>query len=128
MARKKKTTSYAHPEASALLRPDVGTQTHFYMKKPPATYRYNSSLSPALDRDEQNPAGEDAEANLSAVKESLATLSAIDHSPGKDNGGILRAQIKKLREELGNVRNHVAKLESLWNGLIAVKPLSEADA
>ncbi len=41
--------SYAHPEASALLRPDVGMQAQFRKKKPPATYGYDSSLSPALD-------------------------------------------------------------------------------
>ena len=111
-----------------MLRPDVGTQTHFHMKKPPATYRYDSSLSPALDWDEQNPTREHAKASLSALQESTKTLSASHPSGGKHNGGILRTQIKKLRENLENVRNNVVKLESLWNGLIAVKLLSEADA
>ena len=41
--------SYAHPEARALLRPDVGTQAQFRKEKPPAAYRYDPSLSPALD-------------------------------------------------------------------------------
>ncbi len=41
--------SYAHPEASALLRPDVGAQAQFRRKKPPTTYRHDPSLSPALD-------------------------------------------------------------------------------
>ena len=40
---------YRHPEASSLLRPDVGTQAQFRKKKKPATWRYDSSLSPALD-------------------------------------------------------------------------------
>jgi hypothetical protein len=31
-----------------LLRPDVGTQASFRKKKPPHTYRYDSSLSPYL--------------------------------------------------------------------------------
>ena len=57
-ARKKKTNraergrsagSYAHPEAGALLRPDIGTQSQFRKKKPPVTWRYDPSLSPALD-------------------------------------------------------------------------------
>ena len=43
--------SYEHPEARSLLRPDVGTQAQFRKKKPPETYRYDSSLSPALDWD-----------------------------------------------------------------------------
>ena len=41
--------SYAHPEAGALLRPDVGTQAQFRKRKPPATWRYDPSRSPALD-------------------------------------------------------------------------------
>ena len=40
------------------MRPDVGTQAQFRKKKPPATYRYDSSLSPALDWDGQNAARE----------------------------------------------------------------------
>ena len=43
-------------EEEALLRPDVGTQAQFRKKKPPKTYRYDSSLSPALDWDSGNPA------------------------------------------------------------------------
>ena len=41
--------SYQHPEAQSPMRPDVGTQAQFRKKKPPATYRYDSSLSPALE-------------------------------------------------------------------------------
>ena len=67
--------TYRHPEAQALLRPDVGTQAQFRKKKPPATYRYDSSLSPALDWDGQNPAREVGEWLLSLV-EKAATLPA----------------------------------------------------
>ncbi len=55
MARKKKATqvpkyeSFEHPEATNPMRPDVGTQAAFKKKKPAVTYRYDSSLSPALD-------------------------------------------------------------------------------
>ena len=45
--------SYRHYEATSPMRPDVGTQPQFRKKKPPATYRYDSSLSPALDWDGQ---------------------------------------------------------------------------
>jgi adenine-specific DNA-methyltransferase len=44
------TAPYKHPEAKSLMRPEVGTQAQF-KKKPPKTYRYDSSLSPALDWD-----------------------------------------------------------------------------
>ena len=47
--RERSTGSYAHPEASALLRPEAGAQAQFRKKKPPATWRYDPSLSPALD-------------------------------------------------------------------------------
>ncbi|MDE0343272.1 MAG: hypothetical protein OXK82_08920 [Deltaproteobacteria bacterium] len=46
--------SYGYPEASALLRPDVGMPAQFGKKEPPATYRYDPSLSPALNCDGQN--------------------------------------------------------------------------
>ncbi len=52
MAKKKaaapKYEAFEHPEATSPMRPDVGTQPAFKKKKPPVTYRYDSSLSPAL--------------------------------------------------------------------------------
>lgn len=63
---------YRHDD-EALLRPDVGTQAQFKKKKPPKTYRYDSSLSPALDWDGQNFARELGEWLLSQI-EYCATL------------------------------------------------------
>jgi adenine-specific DNA-methyltransferase len=40
------------------MRPEVGTQAQFRKKKPPVAYRYDSSLSPALDWDGGNGARE----------------------------------------------------------------------
>src|SRR5882762_3351582 len=66
MAAKKKTTkaradsksdggssadSYRHSQ-SARQRPDVGVQEQFTKRKPPQTYRFDSSLDPALSWDE----------------------------------------------------------------------------
>ena len=45
----KQAQSYTHPEATSLLRPDVGTQAQFKKKKPPQKYPYDSSLSPSLE-------------------------------------------------------------------------------
>src|SRR6266496_6105437 len=70
----RKAESYRHEE-EALLRPDVGTQAQFRKKKPPKTYRYDSSLSPALDWDGQNPAREVGEWLLSLIQKA-ATLPA----------------------------------------------------
>jgi len=60
--------TYTHDE-EALLRPDVGTQAQFRKKKPPKTYRYDSSLSPALDWDGQNSARELGEWLLAQIEE-----------------------------------------------------------
>jgi hypothetical protein len=40
--------TYRHPEAESPVRPEVGTQAQFKKRKPPITYRYDSSLSPRL--------------------------------------------------------------------------------
>jgi adenine-specific DNA-methyltransferase len=46
------TQEYRHKE-EAVQRPDVGVQDQFQAKRPPKTYRYDSSLDPALCWDEQ---------------------------------------------------------------------------
>jgi len=43
--------AYAHPD-EAVLRPDVGVEAQFSHRKPPKTYRYDSSLAPELAWDE----------------------------------------------------------------------------
>jgi adenine-specific DNA-methyltransferase len=61
MAPKKKATrpaqsqvadSYEHKTADSPMRPDVGTQAQFKKRKPPKSYRYDTSLDPALSWDE----------------------------------------------------------------------------
>jgi len=46
------TAQYEHGDR-AIQRPDAGVQDQFQAKKPPRTYRYDSSLDPALSWDEQ---------------------------------------------------------------------------
>src|SRR6266851_5094190 len=62
-------STYRHPEADSPLRPDVGTQPQFKRRKPPATYRYDSSLSPELNWDGQNHARETGEALIREILE-----------------------------------------------------------
>ena len=96
MPRKKITTT-ARPTAKtdeyrygdkALARPDVGTQSQFRDRKPAVTYRYDSSLSPALDWDSQNPAREQGEALIAELARHIAalrkTISEIDVAPPED--------------------------------------------
>lgn len=85
MPRGKRTTkpapreaeSYKHPESTSPMRPDVGTQAQFKKRKPPHQYRYDDSLSPALDWDGQNSAREKGEEQLSVISEQLAEIRRI---------------------------------------------------
>ncbi len=61
--------NYRHYEATSPMRPEIGTQPQFRKKKPPTTYRYDSSLSPALNWDGQNPGREIAEWLLRLISE-----------------------------------------------------------
>ena len=113
VGRKGKTRSarsYGHPEASALLRPEIGMQAQFRKKKPPATYRYDPSLSPALDWDGQNPAREQGEARIAALEERIASLSAIVDSV---NGSISERDVARAKDELAAAREDAAALKAL---------------
>ena len=72
--RKKRTAtpkaaeSYKHSDATNPMRPEVGTQAQFKKKKAPQTYQYDSSLSPELEWDQQNPAREQGETLLAEVR------------------------------------------------------------
>ena len=63
---------YTHPDQTLLMRPEAGTQAQFRKKKPPQTYRYDSSLSPALDWDGGNGARELGEWLLSVIERTAA--------------------------------------------------------
>ena len=76
---------YKHPESESPMRPDVGTQAQFKKKKPPKTYRYDSSLSPALDWDGQNSARQQGEALIQEI------LSAQTIEQAKEAASKLKA-------------------------------------
>ncbi|MBM4044860.1 MAG: site-specific DNA-methyltransferase [Planctomycetes bacterium] len=71
-----KAKSYRHPESESPMRPDIGTQAQFSKKKPPKTYRYDSSLSPTLDWDGQNPAREQGESLIREITEAESLQQA----------------------------------------------------
>ncbi|OFW32424.1 MAG: hypothetical protein A3G76_13040 [Acidobacteria bacterium RIFCSPLOWO2_12_FULL_65_11] len=79
---------YTHPDKTLPMRPEVGTQAQFRKKKPAVTYRYDSSLSPALEWDGQNPAREQGEALIRKI------LDAADLGVAKDAARDLRALSK----------------------------------
>jgi adenine-specific DNA-methyltransferase len=71
-SKTKPAKSYKHPESESPMRPEVGTQAQFKKRLPPKTYRYDSSLSPALDWDGQNPARELGEWLLAMASKAAA--------------------------------------------------------
>jgi adenine-specific DNA-methyltransferase len=97
---------YRHPEAESLLRPDVGIQAQFRKKKPPARYRYDSSLSPSLDWDGQNPSRELGEWLLRQIEEAAA-LDAPHQFPEPRSipwrGG--RVEVRGLRDAVDQLRS-----------------------
>ncbi len=100
---------YKHPEAKSLMRPEVGTQAQFRRKKPPKTYRYDSSLSPALNWDGQNPAREQGEALISRLERPIAELRVASiPSPsmgeGKGEGAIAKA-LSQAEEALRTLKS-----------------------
>ena len=82
-SRDRSALTYKHPESSSPQRPDIGAQAHFRAKKPPREFRYDSSLSPALDWDGQNPQREEAEQKLAALRERLRSLIRRFRKDGK---------------------------------------------
>ena len=99
--------TYRHPEATSLLRPDVGTQAQFRKKKPPQTYRYDSSLSPALDWDGGNGARELGEWLIRCM-EQAAQLPPPHTFPEaqtfKDGRGNLVATVRNLQDAVEQLR------------------------
>ena len=72
----KQAAEFRHPEADSPMRPEIGVQGRFKKKKPPRTYCYDSSLSPALDWDGQNPAREQGEALIAELAHRLEAIRA----------------------------------------------------
>jgi hypothetical protein len=64
------------------MRPEVGTQAQFKKKLPPKTYCYDSSLSPALDWDGQNPAREQGEAGDAKSNRGCIHVRGLDCAVG----------------------------------------------
>ena len=70
------------------MRPEVGTQAQFKKKKPPKTYRYDSSLSPALDWDAKNSAREQGEALIAQLERHIEELriASLPSPSGRGQG------------------------------------------
>ena len=112
----KKSETYRHKD-EALLRPDVGTQAQFKKKKPPKAYRYDSSLSPALDWDGQNAARELGEWLIAQIEEA-SKLDPPHHFPeARTFGDVevtgLQDAVDRLRALSGPFLDWAGKAERL---------------
>jgi adenine-specific DNA-methyltransferase len=91
------------------MRPEIGTQPQFRKKKPPATYRYDSSLSPALSWDGQNPAREIGEWLLRLISEA----AALPEPHAFDQPRELRAADGTVLAVVGSLQEAVEQLRRL---------------
>jgi len=116
-APKSKTAeTYQHPEADSPMRPEVGTQAQFKKKKPPVRYRYDSSLSPDLEWDGQNPARETGEALMKEIADCgfrIADLSKQPSSPERDK------EVASLKAQIVNAQSRLRRISGAflnWSG------------
>ena len=111
--------NYKHPESESPMRPEVGTQAQFKKKLPPKTYRYDSSVAPALDWDGKNPVREKGEAQLAdaeaQLKELHQKLSPIPEVWKEVAGHVGKAQesVRKLKAMSTPFLNWAGKAERL---------------
>jgi adenine-specific DNA-methyltransferase len=105
----KQAQSYRYPDADLLARPEIGAQAHFKKAKPPATYRFDSSLAPELNWDGQNPAREQAERFLAEAIERNAELGRqLGALKGSNANDLPAGERKALRETVSAIEQAVA--------------------
>lgn len=99
--------TYQHPEADLALRPEVGTQPQFRKEKPPVTYRYDSSLSPALEWDGKNPVREQGEWLLAPIDEAARLPAPQEFAEPRifrrDDGAVI-ATCRGLRDAIEQLK------------------------
>ncbi len=83
-----------------MLRPEVGTQAQFRQRKPPKAYRYDSSLSPALDWDGKNPARELGDWLLRQIEEASKLDPPHRFSEPRSCGGVEVSGLQDAVERL----------------------------
>ncbi len=98
--------SYRHPTDTLPMRPEIGTQANFRKKKAPRTYRYDSSLSPALEWD--GAAGRDLGEWLIDAIERASVLPA-PHAFAQpveftDAGGATMLSVSSLQEAVAALK------------------------
>jgi adenine-specific DNA-methyltransferase len=88
------------------LRPEAGTQSQFKKKKAPATYRYDSSLSPSLDWDGQNSARELGDFLLVCIRDASRLKAPHNFEKPRElklADGTIRAKVTGLQDAVAQL-------------------------
>jgi adenine-specific DNA-methyltransferase len=105
---------YKHKEATVALRPDVGTQAQFKQHKQSERYRYDSSLSPALEWDGQNSAREQGEALIAKILALSDKIKAARSDEERDTATTALQEAARRLKALGKpFLNWAGKVERL---------------
>jgi adenine-specific DNA-methyltransferase len=99
--------TYSHPDQTAPMRPEIGTQTQFRKRKAPQTYRFDSSLSPALDWDGQNSTRELGEWLLALIEKTAALPAphALDEPADfRASDGSVVASVRTLADAVDRLK------------------------
>ena len=103
---------YQHSQDTAA-RPEIGAAPRFRAKAPPATYRYDSSLAPALDWD-TNPARETAAFLLACIEDAAALPAPHDFPEPRELKGADGAVLLRV----GGLADAVAALKRMQTPLL----------
>ncbi len=117
-AKKPEAKEYRHSEAESLMRPEIGTQTRFKKKLPPAKFRYDDSLAPVMEWDGQNAARDKGEWLLGLIEEASALPAPHLFVPArelKDSQGAVVATVTGLRDAVAQLKA-MSKPFLNWSG------------
>lgn len=110
--------SYKHSEATSPMRPEVGTQTRFKKKLPPAKFRYDDSLAPSMEWDGQNAARDKGEWLLALIDEAAALPAPhqfVSVRELRDNQGAVVSTVTGLRDAVAQLKT-IGKPFLNWSG------------
>jgi adenine-specific DNA-methyltransferase len=117
-AKKAEAKEYRHSEAESPMRPEIGTQTRFKKKLPPAKFRYDDSLAPVMEWDGQNAARDKGEWLLGLIEEASALPDPHQFVPArelKDSQGEVVATVTGLRDAVAQLKA-IGKPFLNWSG------------
>jgi adenine-specific DNA-methyltransferase len=117
-SKKAEAKEYRFPESESPMRPEIGTQTRFKKKLPPAKYRYDDSLAPVMEWDGQNSARDKGEWLLGLIEEASALPAPHHFVPArelKDSQGQVVATVSGLRDAVAQLKA-IGKPFLNWSG------------